>query len=123
MRPDMEEEFQPGTGSTAKPGAAALRRTPGKKMEIFPNPSGVPLRPMHARRTCICDVEPRWGSYVFVGGSPGMRRSHGDPRLCCETPLGLSALGINLTVRALASGGIPGSGEELRARCRRKRIF
>jgi hypothetical protein len=30
--------IQPGTGSTTKPGVAALRRTPGKKMEISPNP-------------------------------------------------------------------------------------
>ena len=63
--------IQPGTGFTTKPGVDALRRTPGNKMEISPNPNGVPQRPMLARKTRIRDVEPRWGSWgsvvVFLG--------------------------------------------------------
>jgi len=40
----------PGTGFTTKPGVAALRRTPGKKMEISRNLNGVPQRPMLAHK-------------------------------------------------------------------------
>ena len=38
-----------------------------------------------------CRVEPRrgsWPSFDF----PGVRRIHGDPRLCCETPAGVEVL-------------------------------
>ena len=57
----------PGTGFTTKPGVAALRRTPGKTIEISSNPNGVPQRPMLAHKICIREVEPRWGSWGSVG--------------------------------------------------------
>lgn len=56
----------PGTSFTAKPGVAALRRTLGEKRRTHRTPSGVPQRPMLARKTRICDVEPRWGSWGLV---------------------------------------------------------
>jgi hypothetical protein len=32
---------------------------------------------------------------AFCGCSPGVRRCHGDPRLCCKTPLGLRCLKLS----------------------------
>jgi|GEM_PF-2295011 hypothetical protein len=69
--PHFLSTSSPQRSFTAKPGVAALRRTPGKKTEISPNPNGVPQRPMPPRKTCICDVEPRWGSWGFVGAFLG----------------------------------------------------
>ena len=66
-RGDLEEStarnpaIQPGTGSTTKPGVAAFRRTPGKKMVISPNPK---------RGSTTCDAR--------------TKNSH----LGCGTPLG-----------------------------------
>ena len=36
-------------------------------------------------------VAPRWGAFA-IGNGPGVRRWHGDPRLCCATPLGSIAI-------------------------------
>ena len=58
--------IEPGTGFITKPGVAALRRTPGKEIEMAPNPNGVPQRLMPEPKNRICDVEPRWGSMALV---------------------------------------------------------
>jgi hypothetical protein len=56
--------FQPERAFITKPGVAALRRTPGKKKEISPNPVGV---------------------HGVCGRFPSVRNCHGDPRaLLCN---------------------------------------
>ena len=59
------------TGFYSKAWGRRVSAHPSKETEISPNPNGVPQRPMLAGKTCICDVEPRWGSWVFVGAFLG----------------------------------------------------
>ncbi len=82
----------PGTGFTTEPGVAALRRTPGQETEIAPNPNGVPhFRWLNEKWNCCCGTPLGFAGFCAI--FPGVRRWHGDPRLCCETPLGLWVYG------------------------------
>ena len=78
----------PGTGYTTKPGVAALRRTPGDGTEKGRTPTG-----FHngVRKTTGVVWNPVGVQSQFAT-FPGVRRWHGDPRLCCATPLGSIAI-------------------------------
>ena len=81
-----QDGIEPGTGFTTKPGVAATRRTPGCD-DCDSNPIGV----SHGRlRIPWTIVEPHSGfeHWTLIGtlGAP----LHGDPGLCCVTPLGFS---------------------------------
>ena len=81
-----QDAIEPGTGFTTKPGVAATRRTPGCD-DCDSNPTGV----SHGRlRIPGTIVEPHSGfeHWTLIGtqGAP----LHGDPGLCCVTPLGFS---------------------------------
>jgi hypothetical protein len=54
------------------------------------------------------------GFMAFCGCSPGVRRCHGDPRLCCKTPLGLRCLSV--------SNKRPTGGKPTLGRCSRLSI-
>lgn len=61
-----------------------LRELMSTHKDIEPNPVGVP---QHARGAPM-----RFRTNVVT--VPGVRRDHGDPRLCCQTPLGSRIAGI-----------------------------
>ena len=89
--------IEPGTGFTTKPGVAALRRTPGKGIGIDPNPNGVPHPPILEPKQAFAMWNPV-GVRRVLFFFPGVRRCHGDPRLCCKTPLGFVYENRNGTV-------------------------
>ena len=53
-------------------------------------------------------MEPSLGFNVFDAVFPGVRRCHGDPRLCCETPLGLIVHGQDVGHVKASSRGYDG---------------
>ena len=69
-----------------------------KELELIRTPTG-----FHIPRF----LNPNWqlpcgtplGFTGFCADFPGVRRCHGDPRLCCETPLGLSVHGSDVTLQ------------------------
>ncbi len=98
--------LQPGTGFTTKPGVAALRRTPGCEIGTVLYPNGVPQSAMPEQKAVSVMWNPvgvQSPCMVF----PGVRRCHGDPRLCCETPLGLRASGSDLPLHDSGTRGGP----------------
>ena len=86
-----QDAIEPVTGFTTKPGVAATRRTPGFDDSDISNPNGVSHGRLRMPRTI---VEPHSGfkhrTLFETQGAP----LHGDPRLCCVTPLGFLKQGF-----------------------------